>query len=191
MEQQQVQPPPYQPEPAQPAPPEPQAHQAPQQFDAGQLFAYIQRLEGQIQALQAHPPAPIPNPNAGPKPLKPPPFGGKLNESVDSWIFQVEQYNLVVPMATDRLIPFAASYLTEHAAIWWRHTFLKQERLNPGAAWQWDDFTTRLREQFRPITSEQAGRDKLHSLRQTSSVANYISAFQSMVINIPSMSEAD
>ena len=118
MEQQQVQPPPYQPEPAQPAPPEPQAHQAPQQFDARQLFAYIQHLEGQIQALQAHPPAPVPNLNAGLKPTKLPPFKGKLSKSVDSWIFQVKQYNLVVPMAADRLIPFVASYLTEHAAIW-------------------------------------------------------------------------
>ena len=71
-----------------------------------------------------------------------------MNEYVDYWIFQVEQYNLVVPMPTECLIPFAAYYLTEHATIWWRHTFLEQERLNPGAIWQWVDFTARLREQF-------------------------------------------
>src|SRR4051794_34363879 len=114
-----------------------------------------------------------------------------MNESVDAWIFYVEQYNQVVPIPADRQIPFAASFLTDHAAVWWRHTFLEQERLHPDEIWLWADFTTRIREQFQPITSEQAGRDKLHNLKQSASVASYISAFQNTVINIPSMSEED
>ena len=114
-----------------------------------------------------------------------------MNESVDTWIFGIEQYNLVVQMNVEYLIPFAASFLTDHAATWWRHTFLEQERLRPDELWTWNDFKDKLRAQFRPITSEQAGRDKLHTLRQTASVANYISLFQNTVMTIPSMSEED
>ena len=105
--------------------------QQPPQINAAQLLAYVQQLEGQIQELQAIvpqiPQAPAPNPNAGPKPSKPPNFGGKVNESVDSWIFFVDQYRLIVPMPDERFIPFAASFLTDHAATWWRHIYMEQE----------------------------------------------------------------
>ena len=94
-------------------------------------------------------------------------------------------------MLDEQFIPFVASFLTDHAVTWWRHIYMEQERLNPSALWRWNDFNTRIREQFRPITSEQAGRDRLHNLRQTTSAANYINAFQTTVINIPTMSEAD
>jgi hypothetical protein len=173
---------------------EQQQQPPPQQPDPAQLLAYIQQLQHEIQGLNNRVPA-VPNPAPprveAPKPAKPPTFGGKLNESIDSWIFHIEQYNLVVGMNDNHLIPFAASYLSEFAAIWWRHTYLEQQRLHPGEAWTWEIFKVQLRAHFRPITSEQIGRDRLHSLRQTASVANYIYAFQNIVINIPSMSEED
>src|SRR4051812_46860761 len=66
-----------------------------QQLDSNQLLEYIRHLEVQIQELHlAQAPPPLtpqaPNPNAGLRPTKPPNFGGKLNESVDAWIFIVK-----------------------------------------------------------------------------------------------------
>jgi Ty3 transposon capsid-like protein/Zinc knuckle len=171
---------------------QPQPQPQPQVVDPAQLLAYVQQLEIRLRGLADRVPANPPPPRLdAPKPAKPPTFGGRVNESIDTWLFNIEQYNLVVPMEPRHLIPFAASFLTEHTATWWRHTYIEQQRLRPGAQWTWENFKEGLLEQFRPVTSEQSGRDRLHTLKQTSSVANYISAFQSIVVNIPSMSEED
>src|SRR5690348_2389901 len=95
------------------------------QIDQTQLLEYVNQLEAQLQALTARinantqqcteptppttaPPAPAP---PAPKLVKPQSFGGKVNEVVDTWIFNIEQYNLVVQMNEEHLVLFATSYL--------------------------------------------------------------------------------
>ena len=166
---------------------QPQQQQVPQApetlVDPAQLLALIQRMEAQIRDLSARIPA-DPQPPPPPrvklsKPANPPFFGGKGNEvlSLDSWIFAIEQHNLVVGMGTDHLIPFAASFLAGHATTWWQHTYTEHRRLHPTMHWTWVDFTSQLRAQFQPLSSEQLSHDILHGLKQTTSVVNYISNF--------------
>src|SRR4051795_3571325 len=85
------------------------------------LLQVIEELRAQIIALQGQ---------GSTHPLeirlklaKPKTFGGKSNESVDTWIFQVEQYFRITESPEDKKIPFAASFLTDHAATWWRHQY--------------------------------------------------------------------
>jgi len=79
--------------------------------------------------------------------------------------------------------------LTENAATWWRHVYDENTRLRRN--WQWTDFIHNLREQFRPIDIERAARNRINNLRQTNSVSNYINNFKSLIVDIPSMAEAD
>ena len=64
-----------------------------------------------------------------------------------------------------------------------------------GAKWtgpnQWENFKVSLRNEFVPQNSERRNRDKLRVLRQTASVAGYLTAFRNLVIAIPGMNEAE
>jgi Ty3 transposon capsid-like protein/Zinc knuckle len=148
-----------------------------------QMLGYMMALEQQLQNLKAK------DQLATPKPAPPSTFGGKIGESIDTWIFKIEQYATLNPMPVEKQIPFAASYLTDNAATWWRYTFTELEKKNE--EWQWIDFTRHIRAQFRPISTEKAARNRLNNLRQTASVTNYVNLFKTTVLDIPSMSEED
>src|SRR4051812_14212108 len=89
------------------------------------LLQVIEELRAQIIAIQrqgptnqaTHPPA------FRLKPAKLETFGGKSNESVDTWIFQIEQYFRITESPEDKKIPFVASFLTDHVATWWQHQY--------------------------------------------------------------------
>lgn len=55
----------------------------------------------------------------------------------------------------------------------------------------WNEFASELRMRFEPVTSVDVARDQLRSLRQVSSVGNYIKDFQKLTFQIPDMSMAD
>ena len=112
-------------------------------LDPNQLLAYIQGLELQIRGLQNQS---TNRPSRELEPSKPQAFGGRLGESIDTWIFNVEQYFLLVQVTDDKKIPFAASYLTENAATWWRHVYDENQRGQ--TTWNWTDFTLNIRTQF-------------------------------------------
>jgi hypothetical protein len=156
---------------------------AQQVWTQDQLLGYVMALEQQLRNLKAQ------EPTATLKPANPPTFGGRTGESIDTWIFKVEQYATLSPIPVEKQIPFAASYLTDNAATWWRYTFTELEK--KGEVWQWVDFTRHIRTQFRPISTEKAARNRLNNLRQTTSVTNYVNLFKTTVLDIPSMSEED
>jgi hypothetical protein len=157
--------------------------------DSDELWNYVRQLEKKLKNLETKEPKGTPAKNEGPKPAKPPTFGGKIGESVDTWIFHLEQYFLLVTLEPEKRIPFAASYLTDNAATWWRYVFLENERKR--ATWTWNDFVKNLRIQFRPISAEKTARARLGRLRQATSVSNYANAFRNLMIDIPSMAEED
>lgn len=152
------------------------------QVNVQQLLTIIANLQNQVIEMKNQQVPPV-------KIAKPPTYSGKINESIDTWIFRIEQYFLAVPMMDNRKIPFAASFLTDSAATWWRHMY--EDPSLKGTSWSWDDFKSHLRMQFRPIDAERLARDRLHKLRQTTSVSAYIHAFQNIIVDIPTMSEAD
>jgi hypothetical protein len=148
-----------------------------------ELRAQIIAIQGQGSTTQAtHPP------EFKLKPAKPNTFGGKSNESVDTWIFQIEQYFRITESPEDKKIPFAASFLTDHAATWWRHQY---RNLGYHGDYGWPEFIRGLRDQFCPVDAEQQARNALYTLKQTTSVAKYIHEFQNIILDIPGMLERD
>src|SRR5690242_15810098 len=53
------------------------------------------------------------------KPDKPASYAGERAESIDTWLFQMEQYLRLAHMPYEEWAGSAASYLKRHAASWW------------------------------------------------------------------------
>lgn len=155
-----------------------------------QLLEYIQQMKKQMKELERKASlTPQPDKIDLPKPAKPSTFGGKSGESIDTWIFSIEQYFKLMQAPTDTRILLAASYLVDNAATWWRYVSIENERKN--VTWSWNDFVEGLRTQFRPISAEKVARNRLNTLRQTASVASYTNTFRNLMIEVPTMAEED
>lgn len=128
------------------------------------------------------------------KPNKPGPFEGKRDSlTVETWLYQVDVYLNLLQVANPNVViddgtrvAFATTLLKDNAARWW--FMLVQAGQAPG---QWENFKVALRTEFVPQDSERRNRDKLRNLRQTSSVAGYLTIFRNLVIGIPGMNEAE
>jgi Retrotransposon gag protein len=147
-----------------------------------QAYHLLQRQLTELRQQQQQAPEPHIKMN------KPPMFHGRPGESVEDWIFALEQYFSVVPIRPGRQILFAASYLQGSAATWWRQRF---ELNTPSSAITWDVFTAGLRAQFRPINAAKLARDRLATIRQVTSVADYVARFQNIMLDLPNMDEED
>ena len=126
------------------------------------------------------------------KPSKPVPFEGKRDSlAVETWLYQVDVYLNLLQVANPNMViddetrvAFATTLLKGNAANWW--FMLVQAGQAPG---QWENFKVALRGEFVPQDSERRNRDKLRNLRQTGSVAGYLTTFRNLVIGIPGMNE--
>jgi hypothetical protein len=85
----------------------------------------VNQLKGQLQAQRDHfLAAGPPQQNIqvqGPsqvKPDQPSPFSGKKTESLEGWIFQMQQYCDLLPVPQDTRITFAGTFFKDQAALW-------------------------------------------------------------------------
>ena len=85
------------------------------------------------------------------KPDHPPPFTGRRSESLEAWIFQMQQFCDLAPVPPADRITFAATFFKDQAALWWRAYHQTQDW--QAAAPTWDDFLTALCLQFIPINT--------------------------------------
>jgi hypothetical protein len=124
------------------------------------------------------------------KPPKPDCFyGNQRGQKVDLWIFEMEQYFNVVGLVDPHRVPFAASFLRDSAATWWRARQLSLVGLQSASLSKWVDFSCALLEQFKPLNASRIARDRLHRLRQTGSVLQLTSLFNTLCADVPNMSE--
>jgi hypothetical protein len=94
----------------------------------------------------------------------------------------VEQYFRTLRVDDDTTrIEFTATLLKEHAALWYRLQCLRHDG-HPYATW--DEFRTALKQTFTPVNQEKRARDRLASLRQTTSAQRYIQEFTSLCLEI-------
>ena len=127
--------------------PEPLANDPTEEMTSvAQLLEYMQQMKHQIKLLEKKATNTPPEKIDLPKPAKPSTFGGKTGESVDTWIFTIEQYFRLVKAPAETQILLAASYLIDNAATWWRYVSIENEHL--GTTWTWSDFTSGLQLQF-------------------------------------------
>jgi hypothetical protein len=158
-----------------------------------QLLAMIQNLQGQLNQAHAGPAPPqaqIPAPPQAPriKPDRPSPFSGKKSESLEAWIFQMQQYCELAPVPEDDRIRFAATFLKDQAALWWRSYYQTIDWQN--VAPNWDGFVAALRQQFVPVNTTVSAYDRLQRLAQRTSVNAYNHEFRSIMLELPDMDPA-
>lgn len=158
-----------------------------------QLLTMIQTLQDQVDQAQAGP-APqqilLPAPPQAPriKPDRPSPFSGKKFESLEAWIFQMQQYCELAPVPEGDRIRFAATFLKDQAALWWRSYF---QTINwQVAAPNWDGFVAALRQQFIPVNTTISAYDRLQRLTQKTSVNLYNHEFRAVMLELPDMDQA-
>ena len=125
----------------------------------GNMEELIRNLQQQIQQLQlqvdnAAPQIPVLQ-NAAPipriKPERPSPFTGRKSESLEAWIFQMQQFCNLAPVPEEDRIQFATTFFKDQAALWWRH-------YHQGINWEedapdWTEFLATLHHHFIPVNT--------------------------------------
>ena len=122
---------------------------------------------------------------------KPSTFDGTSKQRVDVWLFEMEQYIKAVNVPTKNQVIIGTSYLSGAAKTWWMsHVAAASNRSNNiELITRWLDFTHSIMLAFKPINSEKVARDKLFSLKQSSSVIKYVYEFNMLCLDIPNISE--
>jgi hypothetical protein len=122
------------------------------------------------------------------KPSKPVPFAGKKGESVEAWVFQIEQYFRLCQLKDETTrAAYAVSYLKDNAALWWRSV----SNGAGDATKEWRALKTELIAQFKPTNANKLARDRLANLKQTTSVQAYSFAFRAIVLEINDISNSE
>ena len=122
-------------------------------------------------------------------PSKPKVFSGhsgKGGVTVDAWLFTLVTYFEAANMPEPKRVPFAASSLEGHAAVWWRSRVGSK-----GAQCTFEEFSAELTSAFQPVDPVRSARAKLYALRQTGTVEEYSSAVQSCLFYLPGMAMED
>lgn len=158
-----------------------------------QAHQHIQVLQQQIQQLQQQQQQqqPAQAAHANLKPPKPPLFSGssKDRDNLEDWLFALDTYfgALAAPPNDQQRISFVASFLSGTARKWWRLN--APQHAQAGATFA--QFTAALRTAFAPHNAQQKARDKIDTLRQTTSVTVYNTKFRELMLEIPNMTAAE
>lgn len=130
----------------------------------------------------------------GLKPSKPAKFRGDRDDAqmVESWLYSLDRQFIACNTNTDAgRIAYATAMLEKNALDWWMYTERQSAAGGPAAPSTWASFCAALIQRFRPINDERVARDKLLSLRQTGSVAQFATAFQTLLLKVPDISDAE
>ena len=129
----------------------------------------------------------------GLKPKRPEPFKGTLKERVDMWLSKMEQCFIGTGLAADRQVAVATSYLEGAANTWWCAHIIETTPADLLALriTTWNEFKAALTAQFRTIHPEKLARDKLWSLKQTTSVTNYLYEFNTLCLDIGDIADSE
>ena len=144
-----------------------------------QEYVVVAQQLGEVRQLQQATPTSSPTSNTSSVRLKlpkPPVFTGRNREPTPiNWGHQMETYlqaNSVNLNAGD-VVPYVAGYLADSALTWYRiHVANVQKGLEQDFN-TWFAFKEALIQRFTPISPERTARQKLVTLRQTTSVRSY------------------
>jgi type II secretory pathway pseudopilin PulG len=156
-----------------------------------QLQQLQQQLQQQQAALDAYrqqqpqiPMAPAPRV----KPERPPSYSGKRSESLETWIFQVEQFCELAQVPDEDRIRIAAGFLQDQAALWWRDYYRSIDWVNNAPTWA--AFILVARAHFNPVNTTVSAYDRLQRLSQKTSVNTYNHEFRGIMLELPDMDAA-
>src|SRR5215217_2985454 len=119
------------------------------------------------------------------KPDRPSPFSGKKSESLEGWIFQMQQYCELLPVPHDNRIAFAGTFFKDQAALWWR-SYHRNTNWTVDAP-TWEQFLEAVRRHFTPVNTTISAYDQLQCLSQKTSVNAYNHEFIAIMLELPDM----
>jgi Retrotransposon gag protein/Zinc knuckle len=152
----------------------------PTEEDVGPLEALRRRVAELEASLHV--------PRSAVKPPKPEIFRGK--KGVATWLYTVEKYFTALHINDDASrLEYVVTLLQGPAANWWRMLEDQYNRGGPELPSTWEEFKEATISQFQPLAEERAARLKLERMSQTGSVHDYVDAFSSTVLLIPTMDE--
>ncbi|KAG1488037.1 hypothetical protein G6F54_012300 [Rhizopus delemar] len=103
---------------------------------------------------------------------------------INLWLQEVERYLEFNCVPQQRWLPYAITLLRGRAQKWWNQLSQKNEE-----SVTWEKFKIDLEYAFKPSYSEQSARDRLASIKQTTSVSEYADAFQDILLDLPRVSD--
>ncbi len=109
---------------------------------------------------------------------QPEPFSGEKVRLINDWLAAVRRYLMLSGVEETKWVAYTTTMLTSTALSWWNSVELS----NPGKSirdYSWIEFVNLVRERFVPVDSEAVAMSKMSQWKQTSSVAVYVSQFQS------------
>jgi hypothetical protein len=118
------------------------------------------------------------------KPAKPSLYHGERDAFIlEAWVSSMTDYIHLAGVPEQHQVRLAGSYLKGHAAVWFL-TFKNNwvEEQLPA----WHDFELALRTAFMPPNHTQHIMDQWARIKQTTSVYNYVKAFQALLLQLPS-----
>jgi Retrotransposon gag protein len=122
--------------------------------------------------------------NAEFKPRAPSTFSGSPTEDVNDWLFRMRQYCRLLAVPEFHHALLASTYLEGNAGAWWRAHVEDAEANLVTAITTWDEFQTALSHQFTIVDASDTARDRLLTLRQTSSIEEYVREFRKTIVHI-------
>lgn len=133
----------------------------------------------------------LPHPKAGYAPIY---HGEHLNMEAEGWIFDMHEYFTLTGVGNtaaeeDFKLQYAAGQLKGEAKLWWRRNKLRMDGAQPFTSF--DALCDGLMKRFQPINSVVVARDRIASLKQTSSVVKYVDAFNALQLQIPDMNHSE
>ena len=138
------------------------------------LHDTVQQQQQQVAALAAQAQAPAQSaPSASRlQPHKPDPYSDtKASERPEAWIFTVDTFFVASRIQDPDGVVYVATLLRGSAALWW------QSHVSTATATTlittWEAFQKAFLEQFAPVSNVRHARDRLCTVLQTKSVAQY------------------
>jgi hypothetical protein len=130
------------------------------------------------------------------KPNKPTVYhGDRDTQLLESWIFVVNRYLRLSKTEPELKVDIASTYLGGHANTWFQHWYpiaLEVIHNHPDSNYSqhapryisWETFVDDLRSAFQPPNSHQHLRDQWFNLSQKGTVAEYVSAFRALRLQL-------
>ncbi|MCO5604852.1 hypothetical protein L7F22_059026 [Adiantum nelumboides] len=116
----------------------------------------------------------------------PEPYTSRRDKRVlDQWLFKMEVYLSNTDLVESKKVALASSLLKGIAFLWWQRRVLMVNTPS------WDKFRRAIRKAFEPVNADFHGRSSLHRLSQTGSLAAYITKFQTLTLEIETLSPSD
>ena len=122
------------------------------------------------------------------KAQKPDTYTPGRRSDLNLWLFGVEQYLKFQEIQETLHVSYAATLLRGTAMSLWRYTSKLANNGGQALPTTWLDFKSFLIGAFQPINPVKLARDKLSTLRQTTSVQAYFYQFQTISMEIPGLS---